>query len=39
MILAGGMDKQLTVFDVETGKITRRWRGHNGLFLFFFWQK
>ncbi|VDN33582.1 unnamed protein product [Gongylonema pulchrum] len=30
MILAGGMDKQLTVFDVETGKITRRWRGHNG---------
>uniref|UniRef100_A0A0R3QKR9 WD repeat domain-containing protein 83 n=1 Tax=Brugia timori TaxID=42155 RepID=A0A0R3QKR9_9BILA len=30
MILVGGMDKQLTVFDVETGKITRRWRGHNG---------
>uniref|UniRef100_F1L6P4 WD repeat domain-containing protein 83 n=1 Tax=Ascaris suum TaxID=6253 RepID=F1L6P4_ASCSU len=30
LILAGGLDKQLTVFDVETGKITRRWRNHNG---------
>ncbi|KHN87942.1 WD repeat domain-containing protein 83 [Toxocara canis] len=30
LILAGGFDKQLTVFDVESGKITRRWRGHNG---------
>ncbi|VDN59134.1 unnamed protein product [Dracunculus medinensis] len=29
-ILAGGLDKQLTIFDVETGKITRRWRGHSG---------
>lgn len=29
-ILAGGLDKQLSVFDVETGKLTRRWREHNG---------
>ncbi|VDO68665.1 unnamed protein product [Onchocerca flexuosa] len=34
MILVGGMDKQLTVFDVESGKIIRRWRGHNGSFYY-----
>ncbi|KAK6035324.1 hypothetical protein COOONC_27171, partial [Cooperia oncophora] len=27
-VAAGGADKCLTVFDVETGKILRRWRAH-----------
>jgi len=28
--LAGGRDKQPTIFDVETGKTLKRWRGHGG---------
>ena len=27
MILCGGVDKQPTIFDVETGKMLKRWRG------------
>uniref|UniRef100_A0A915PB97 WD repeat domain-containing protein 83 n=2 Tax=Meloidogyne TaxID=189290 RepID=A0A915PB97_9BILA len=30
LILAGGRDKQPTIFDVETGKTLKRWRGHGG---------
>lgn len=30
MILAGGRDKQPTIFDVETGKMLKRWKGHGG---------
>ncbi|KAH7705252.1 WD domain-containing protein [Aphelenchoides avenae] len=29
-ILAGGRDKQPTIFDVETGKMLKRWQGHGG---------
>uniref|UniRef100_A0A0N5AH90 WD repeat domain-containing protein 83 n=1 Tax=Syphacia muris TaxID=451379 RepID=A0A0N5AH90_9BILA len=29
-ILAGGLDKRLNIFDVETGKILQCWRDHNG---------
>uniref|UniRef100_A0A1I7XTG9 WD repeat domain-containing protein 83 n=1 Tax=Heterorhabditis bacteriophora TaxID=37862 RepID=A0A1I7XTG9_HETBA len=29
-LAAGGADKALTVFDVETGKQLRRWRAHGG---------
>ncbi|KAF7636973.1 hypothetical protein Mgra_00003552 [Meloidogyne graminicola] len=30
LILAGGRDKQPTIFDVESGKTLKRWRGHGG---------
>lgn len=30
MILAGGRDKQPTLFDVESGKILKRWKSHGG---------
>ena len=29
-IACGGADRAVTVFDVETGKQLRRWRGHGG---------
>ncbi|KAI6180804.1 WD-REPEATS-REGION domain-containing protein [Aphelenchoides besseyi] len=31
MILAGGRDKQPTIFDVESGKMLKRWRDHGGV--------
>ncbi|CAD5216934.1 unnamed protein product [Bursaphelenchus xylophilus] len=30
MILVGGRDKQPTIFDVESGKMLKRWRDHGG---------
>ncbi|KAL3070090.1 hypothetical protein niasHT_036631 [Heterodera trifolii] len=30
LILAGGRDKQPTVFDVESGKMVKRWQSHGG---------
>jgi WD40 repeat protein len=31
IILVGGVDKQPTIFDVETGKMLKRWRDHGGV--------
>lgn len=30
MVLVGGRDKQPTIFDVESGKMLKRWRDHGG---------
>jgi len=30
LILAGGRAKQPTIFDVESGKMVKRWKGHGG---------
>ena len=34
LIASGGLDKQLCVFDVETGKTYRKWRPHAGPLIF-----
>lgn len=31
IILVGGRDKQPTIFDVESGKMLKRWRDHGGV--------
>ena len=31
MVLVGGRDKQPTIFDVESGKMLKRWREHGGV--------
>jgi WD40 repeat protein len=30
LILAGGRDKHPTIFDVESGKMVKRWKSHGG---------